>query len=218
MNIQSEHKEANTWFVSCLKNQSGCRVSDYLLFSCPSPGHTRVLAFGLSPDTFFSVGLTAPHPDYEPALFVTKCQGHCPFLFAGGAFTFRNATGKRSRKRNGRDLQPKPTLLDIGYFPLFYIASYLYRRIPIFPYCHIGVFSWRCVKTAHPHTWMVIWQRTLEKVIKVECVISVIASILIMTVNPFWLIQHLEQPRPENRGEGHIQNIVYCFRFPTFRL
>ena len=92
-----------------------------------------------------SVGLTAPHPDYEPASFGTKCQGHCRILSAEVAFTFRHATGKSSQKRKGRDLQTLPTLLDIGYLPLFYIAAYLYCRIPIFPYCHIGAFLYSCI-------------------------------------------------------------------------
>ena len=92
-----------------------------------------------------SVGLTAPHPDYEPAPFGIERQGHCRILSAGVAFTFRHATGKSSQKRKGRDLQTLPTLLDIGYLPLFYIAAYLYCRIPIFPYCHIGAFLYSCI-------------------------------------------------------------------------
>ena len=84
-----------------------------------------------------SVGLTAPHPDYEPASFGTKCQGHCRFLSAGVAFTFRHATGKSSQKRKGRDLQSLPTLLDVGYSPFFYIAAYLYCHIAVYMYIRI---------------------------------------------------------------------------------
>ena len=47
--------------------------------------------------------------------------------------------GKSSQKRKGRDLQTLPTLLDIGYLLLFYIAAYLYCRIPI------SILSYRCI-------------------------------------------------------------------------
>ena len=89
--------------------------------------------WGLPPHTLIMNRLPSEH------------QGRCRSLSAGVAFTFRHTTGKSSQKRKGRDLQTLPTLLDIGYLPLFYIAAYLYCRIPIFPYCHIGVFLYSCI-------------------------------------------------------------------------